>query len=66
MRNRHSYINFTLIVLLRVLTVLPGKMGESLTQFPEEPWQIPQDGRVCNSGPLPFPQEPLATHCEAS
>lgn len=48
------------------LRVLPGKTGEFLTQFLEESWQSPQDGRMCNLGQLPFLKEPLATHCEAS
>lgn len=44
----------------------PSKKDEFLTQFLQESWQSPQDGHMCNLGPLPFLPEPLATHCGAS
>lgn len=50
----------------RAFRALPERMGEFVMQFHEEYWDTPQDDHRCNLSPLPFPLEPLATHCEAS
>lgn len=55
-------------ITLQVLEhlVSPLSMDVFLMQFLGEPWQTLQDGHRYNLSPLPFPQEQLAIHCEAS